>query len=204
MKTMVYVDGFNLYYGALKRTPYRWLDLGLLCQKLLPRHDVVGIRYFSALVEPRPGNPEQRVRQELYLRALRTIPGLSIHLGFFLTHEVSLPLAPPGKGYARVIKTEEKGSDVNLATHLLADGFTGQYDLAVILSNDSDLLPPMEYVKDQLCLPVGLLNPQRHASLTLSSRALFVKNIRKGLLAQCQFPSRLRDEMGEFGMPKGW
>ncbi|HVH69249.1 MAG TPA: hypothetical protein VM716_15380 [Gemmatimonadales bacterium] len=38
MKTYVYVDGFNLYYGAVKGTPFKWLDIRQLCQLLLPKH----------------------------------------------------------------------------------------------------------------------------------------------------------------------
>ena len=80
----VYIDGFNLYYGCLKGTPYKWLDLDALCRRLLPKHEIQRIRYFTALVSARPGDPQQPIRQEIYLRALRTIPHLSIHLGRFL------------------------------------------------------------------------------------------------------------------------
>lgn len=82
-KTLVYVDGFNLYYGALKNTPYRWLDLFRLSQLLLPAHDVVQIKYFTALVTSRPTNPDQAARQQTYLRALQTIPNLQIIYGLF-------------------------------------------------------------------------------------------------------------------------
>jgi hypothetical protein len=39
MRTIVYIDGFNLYYGAVKGTPYKWLDLKSVCQKLLDPHN---------------------------------------------------------------------------------------------------------------------------------------------------------------------
>lgn len=122
MKTNVYVDGFNLYYGALKGTPFRWLNIAELCHIMLPRDTVSQIKYFTALVNPRPADPGQLTRQQIYLRALQTIPDLEIIYGHFLTHEIMMPLAPPQSGYARVIKTEEKGSDVNLALHLLSAG----------------------------------------------------------------------------------
>ena len=113
MKTHVYVDGFNLYYGCLRGTPHRWLNLAELCRLMLPFDDVRRIKYFTALVGPRRGDNGQPLRQQLYLRALSTLPLVEIHLGHYLTHEVSMPLAhPPAAGpqYARVIKTEEKGS----------------------------------------------------------------------------------------------
>jgi uncharacterized LabA/DUF88 family protein len=60
-----------------------------------------------------------------------------------------MPLAPPQTGYIRVIKTEEKGSDVNLATELLVDGFNNDYEIAIIVSNDSDLLMPIQVVNGE-------------------------------------------------------
>lgn len=56
MITNVYIDGFNLYYGCLKRSPYKWLDLGSLCSQLLPQNDIKRIRYFTARVKARPDN----------------------------------------------------------------------------------------------------------------------------------------------------
>jgi len=72
MLTNVYVDAFNLYYGCLKGTPYRWLDLDALCRQLLPRDQIHRIRYFTALVSGRPGDLRQPQRQQAYLRALQT------------------------------------------------------------------------------------------------------------------------------------
>lgn len=203
MRTIVYIDGFNLYYGALRKTPYRWLDVGRLCRLLLPRDDIRQIKYFTALVKPRPTDPDQRTRQETYLRALATIPNLSIYLGYFLSHEVTMALAD-GRGFAKVIKTEEKGSDVNIATHLLADGFRNEYDLAVIVSNDSDLLSPIQFVTQELGKPVGILNPQKHPSAALAPHVMFFKQIRAGALAQCRFPPLLTDRNGAFAKPASW
>jgi len=75
MATNVYVDAFNLYYGCLKGTPYRWLDLGTLCTRLLPKDPINRIRYFTATVSARPDNPDAPQRQQVYLRALETVPG---------------------------------------------------------------------------------------------------------------------------------
>ena len=89
-RTIVYVDGFNFYYGCLKDTAERWLDVGALCERLL-RDDaeIVGIKYFTARVKPRPGNPEQAQRQQAYLRALATVPNLTLHYGAFMTRTAS-------------------------------------------------------------------------------------------------------------------
>ncbi|MEW6127853.1 MAG: NYN domain-containing protein [Acidobacteriota bacterium] len=126
MKTNIYVDGFNLYYGALKNTPYKWLDIHSLCRLMLPKHSIHKIKYFTAQVNARPHDPDQPVRQQTYLRALKTIPNLEIILGHFLSSEVMMLVAgcpPHAPQYIKVVKTEEKGSDVNIATHLLNDGY---------------------------------------------------------------------------------
>ncbi len=203
-KTVVYVDGFNLYYGCLKGTPYRWLDLLNLSRLLLPAHDILQIKYFTALVTSRTANPDQAIRQQTYLRALQTIPNLQIIYGHFLSHEIMMPLAPPLTGYVKVIKTEEKGSDVNIAVHLISDGFRNAYDAAVVVSNDSDLLPPIKFVKDELGKLVGILNPQKHPSVVLAATAHFVKNIRPGVLNSSQFPATLSDAQGRFTKPTRW
>jgi len=204
MKANVYVDGFNLYYGAVKSTPYRWLNVAAMCRLLLPRDQINQIKYFTALVSPRPHDSGQPTRQRTYLRALRTIPNLTIILGSFLTHDVMMPLATPSSGYVKVIKTEEKGSDVNLATHLLVDGYNDDYEIAVIVSNDSDLLAPIQVVTGQLKKPVGMLNPQKHPSRALLSHVKFVKQIRSGVLAKSQFQVTLTDARGRFSKPASW
>lgn len=204
MKVNIYVDGFNLYYGAVKGTPYRWLNIAEMCRLLLPHDQILQIKYFTAKVNPRPTDPDQRSRQETFLRALATIPNLSIIYGFFLTHEIMMPLAPPGKGYVRVIKTEEKGSDVNIATHLLMDAFDDTYELAVIISNDSDLLEPIKVVTQRLGKAVGILNPHKVPSMALLPHAKFVKQIRRGVLANSQFPNLLNDGRGNFSKPAAW
>ncbi|SEU34124.1 NYN domain-containing protein [Nonomuraea wenchangensis] len=146
MGVNVYVDGFNLYYGCLKGTSYKWLDLSALCRKLLPRDDITRIRYFTARITARPGDPDSPTRQDTYLRALGTIPQMSVHYGHFQETRPRMPLATPdpsGPRTVKVIKTEEKGSDVNLASYLLLDSFHGDCDVAVVISNDSDLREPL-------------------------------------------------------------
>jgi hypothetical protein len=98
MRTIVYVDGLNLYYGCLKGTPFKWLDLAALCSRLLPGHDIRAIKYFTTRVDNRMGDSHKSTRQDTYFRALRTLPSIQIILGQFLTHPVHLPKAD-GTGY---------------------------------------------------------------------------------------------------------
>ena len=71
-----------LLRGAAQDT-YRWVNVRKLCELLLPKNTVVEIKYFTALVRPRRNDPDQAVRQQLYFRALQTLPGVAIHLGHF-------------------------------------------------------------------------------------------------------------------------
>ena len=206
-RTHVYIDGFNLYSGCLKGTPYRWLDVAELCRLALPTNDVLRINYYTAHVGPRPNNPDQPIRQRVYLRALRTIPTLSIHLGHYLSHAVSMPLASPrvgGPRFATVIKTEEKGSDVNLASHLRCDAYEDRFDVGVLVTNDSDLLTPVQVVTRRLGKKVGILNPRTHPSRALKEAATFHKAFRPAQLRASQFPDVLTDARGVFDKPRGW
>lgn len=207
MITIVYVDGFNLYYGALRKTPHRWLDIDKLCTLLLPKNQIVQIKYFTALVSARPSDPDQPVRQQTYLRALSTLPKVSVHLGHFLSHVVTMPVAvQPGhpQTYVKVIKTEEKGSDVALATELVNDAHLGNFEAAVLITNDSDLLPPIKIVRYDLGKTVGILNPQKHPSRALLPHTHFFKTIRQGAVAASQFTPTLTDAHGQFTKPAAW
>lgn len=207
MKTIVYVDGFNLYYGAVKDTSYKWLNIRRMCELLLPEDKIVGIKYFTAKVIPRPDDPDKHIRQLVYLRALRALPNLEIIYGHYSEHPKWMRLANPQPGqskYAEVIKTEEKGSDVNIAVNLLHDGYQDKYELAVLVTNDSDLLSAIQIVQNALGLKVGILNPQKHPSKVLEKEALFIRNIRKGYIKGSQFPAKMQDTNGSFYKPKDW
>ena len=204
----VYVDGFNLYYGAVKGTAYKWLDIQKMVQLILPKNQILKIKYFTALVHARQQDPDQPIRQQMYLRALKTIPNLEIIRGHFMSHTVWMTLANPRPGqnpYVEVIKTEEKGSDVNIATHLLYDGVKNAYGVAILISNDSDLVEPINIVKNDLHKAVIVLNPNLvYPSHELKKSATFVKDIRQGVLAASQFPNTMQDKNGTFTKPASW
>lgn len=207
MKTYIYVDGFNLYYGAVRKTPYKWLNILALCQLLLPTDEISAIKYFTARVSGRTDDTDQPKRQQVFLRALRTIPNLTIIEGHFLTKKRWMPVADcPDhlQSYVKVIRTEEKGSDVNLATHLLHDGFKREYELAVLITNDSDLAEAIRIVREELGLKVGILNPHQTPSAVLLRHADFIKQIRAGVLEACQFPDVMTDAKGDFYKPAEW
>ena len=204
-RTAVYVDGFNVYF-AIRHTPYRWLNLSHLVSLLVPSSELVALRYFTARIQAR-GDPEQPQRQDIYLRALRTMPRTSIHFGRFLMSQVRMPYVAPsphGPKTALVWKTEEKGSDVNLATYLLSDGFRGLYEQAVVISNDSDLVEPIRMTHEELGLPVTVLNPTPHFSRSLKVASTDYRPVSERSLKAAQFPTTLKDDAGEFHRPPGW
>ena len=208
VRTIAYVDGFNLYFGALRGTPHRWLDLQRLMElHLKPQNQLMGIKYFTAKLNSRPNDPDAPARQATYLRALGTLPNLEITLGHFLTKNVRMLLANPAPGQppmATVVKTEEKGSDVNLAVQLLHDAHLNRFDCAVIVSGDSDLLMPVKIVRNELSKVVGVLNPQRHPCRVLEASANFYKHLRPNFVAAAQFPDTLTDARGTFTKPAAW
>jgi hypothetical protein len=205
------VDGFNLYYGCLKGTPYQWLDIGALCRRLVPSNPIHRIRYFTSRISARPDLPNGPAQQDAYLRALATVDRMSIHLGRFHSAKVRLPVADPvqngGRRTIEVIRTQEKGSDVKLASFLLRDAHKSESDIALVISNDSDLEEPIRALIEDLGTPVGLVNPHPakyrcHDLLALGP--LFFKQIRPTALRDCQFPPVLTDGQGEIRRPDGW
>lgn len=194
-RTIVYVDGFNLYYLALRSTIYKWLDLYKLAETLLPAeyHDIVKVKFFTARINPLPNDLDAPNRQAVYLDALNAYrpDKIEIIYGKFLSHKAWRPYAPPTPGYANVILTEEKGTDVNLAVHLLNDAWMNAFDCAVVVSNDSDLAEAMRLAKARN-KKIGWIVPEtKHQSQALKSIPHFKKQLRASALAYSQLPNQI-------------
>ncbi len=193
-RTYVYVDGFNLYYRALRKTKFKWLNLDALMRELLNAdNDIQRIRYFTAPVSGKfdPGVP---VRQQRYLQALRTLPNLTIHEGNFLTRPKLRPLVNPTPGgptHVEVWNTEEKGSDVNLATYLIHDAWRDLFDVAVVLSQDTDLNEPVRIVRDEIKKSIGVIVLDGKAPGKLALFGQFIRHITPADLAAAQFPEMI-------------
>jgi NYN domain len=194
LRTYIYVDGFNLYYRALRGTKFKWLNLEALAKDLLdPENDIVCIRYFTAPVSGKL-DPGQPIRQQRYFQALQTLPCISIHQGNFLTKSKVRPLvhpAPGGPTHVLVWNSEEKGSDVNLATYLIHDAWRGLFDVALVLSQDTDLIEPVRIVRDEIKKPVGVVVLDGKAPGQLASYGSFVRHITHSRLAAAQFPDSM-------------
>ncbi|MCY4304033.1 MAG: NYN domain-containing protein [Aestuariivita sp.] len=205
---IIYVDGFNLYY-AIKDTKYKWLDLKALIESFsFEDCKIAKIRYFTAKVTPNERDPDVAERQNIYLRALRTIPEIEIHFGSFKKRTAKGKLLEKGnpshKKIVEISKFEEKGSDVNIATFMLIDCFQKACDVPILLSNDSDLTEPLKYIKTILKLPVGLITPVDFWVSKLHKYSSLRRKISDERLRNAQFPLKLKDDLGEFSCPKEW
>jgi len=210
MKTFVYIDGFNLYHRAVKKTPFKWLDFEAFCDDIAgPRHTVERIRYFTAKVKSMPHDPGAHQRQDIFFRAVDLMPRVDVHLGKFKVRNEWRPLNKPIEGVKPppsmvwVKRPEEKGSDVNLASWLLLDAFNQEFDAAIVVSNDSDLREPVRMVVDELGYPVGICNPDMSASKD-QLRGSFQRPVRTAMLANNQLPQQLTDGAGVFHKPPSW
>jgi uncharacterized LabA/DUF88 family protein len=204
-KTYVYIDGFNLFYGCLKGTEYKWLNIEKLCKMYLSNFDVRKIYYFTAAVKPIESDKDKPMRQSVYVRALQTLPLVEIIDGHFMSETLSLPLAD-GTGFADVIRTKEKRSDVNLASQLLWDAHCNNFEVAVIVSGDSDFRTPISFVKHRFRKKIGVLDPQKNGTPNspMNKDADFYKPIRSGALKDSQFADSLHDARGTFSKPGDW
>ena len=93
LNTIVYIDGFNLYY-SLKDTPYKWLNIEKLVKSVLDPdwHNIIQIKYFTARVKRKPKDPSNVIRQEMYLRAVQTIQKMEIVYGKFKRRNIKASL----------------------------------------------------------------------------------------------------------------
>ena len=170
VRTIVYVDGYNLYYGLLRRSPHKWLDLyALFANHVLDsKADVVEIRYYTAPVLGKMSDdPESPKRQRVYLQALRKMPpgrvtiieGRMHHATPHQRLVIPIPEAPHLES-VQVSIFNEKKTDVNLAADLISGAWSGAYEQAVLCSNDSDLEAALAAVRrDHPKLRLGLVAP---------------------------------------------
>ena len=141
-RVIVYVDGFNLYFG-MKDAGFdycKWLNLVLLVENLLkPNQVLVQVKYFTSSVS---NDPDKQKRQITYIEALKSV-GVNIYYGNYQADKIKC------KRCNNVWpKFNEKMTDVNIATQILIDAYQDKYDMAMLISGDSDLVPPITAVHE--------------------------------------------------------
>lgn len=210
MVTNLYIDGFSLYYRAVVETFYKWLNLRLLGESLFPNDHVQSIHYFTARLIARPGKSQtleakRQRRQLVYIRALETIKGLSVHYGRFQLIRDERTLAEhPYEIKLQRKAPQEKKTDVNLAARLIVDGCKGAYQQAALISKDTDFVGAMLAVRNELGLPIVLVNPDwrqdpradEDTTKELRDAATRAMRIEEKHLATSQFPNEVRDAKG--------
>ncbi|MDR1916257.1 MAG: NYN domain-containing protein [Synergistaceae bacterium] len=210
-RVIAYIDGFNLFYGSLKGTHYKWLDIYSLCKTFLkPNQELIAVKYFSARVGAFGEQIDRPEKQKIYLQALATFPKVEIILGYFSAHKVKMPSA---KEYEQgkivpveVIKTEEKGTDVNLAVQMVADAYENRFDYAMLFSNDSDIAYSVK-ISTKVCKKYVGLYIDKKASPTkvLQENICYIKRLSPSLLAEHQLPEKLTSPTGRLiTKPKDW
>lgn len=195
----------------MKGTPYKWLNVASMCDSLLPEFEVVQVKYFTAKVKQTPHDLSKNTRQQIYFRALRTDSRIELVYGAFESRVRQYPEHPwryedDGKVALHKVRfMQEKGSDVNLAAHMLTDAFNRQADAYIVITNDSDQETPLRLLVQQQLGLVGLLAPDKAPVQALMNLKLdLYKHIRLGALESNQFPNELVDEVGVFSKPKSW
>lgn len=207
MRTHVYVDGYNLYYGRLQGTPYKWLDIASLCRLLAERQDpasnVTRVLYFTSPVLARLAtHGDESVRsQNSYLRALAAM-GVEIVLG---RHQLAHGFAPrydagvqpSRKESVPIWQLDEKETDTRIALSLYRDTLRLQPQQVVLISGDTDHVPVLEALREDFHLSIGLVLPRRPDGARPPPRAMpaladwTLANIPDADLSRCQLPYRV-------------
>lgn len=161
-----------------------------MCQAIIAPHNRIDlIRYFTARINSRPANRNGPQRQDIYLRALEAyIPELQKHEGQFKTRKKLKWTTGNPSQRVEIWNTEEKGSDVNLAVHLVNDAWQNRFDVAVVVSNDSDLVEALSIVRD-MGKTVGLLTCVHRPAQELRRIAQFHRRIKTTHLKNSQLPN---------------
>jgi uncharacterized LabA/DUF88 family protein len=190
------------------RNHLKWLDLQALARALLPNEEIALMRYYTARVGDSPEDPQRASRQDTYLRALATLPGLVICQGNFVRSKREVQLVSPPVGVAArqtAWVRQEKRSDVSLATHLLIDAFDGQATVALLITNDSDFVDPICIVRERFRVRVVVISPDDRVSKRLAKVASHARPLDHELLVDCQLPEVVVDSAGrEIRRPAAW
>jgi len=200
-RSIIYIDALNLFYGAVRNTPYLWLDIQKLFERLRQQDLVEKIYYFTAKVKwPK----ESRKRQQEYLRALGTLSKVTLVYGYFANRPITRVLkADSMKIIFKIPNSEEKRTDVNIATQMIDDAHGGMMDIAILVSGDSDLVPPIELIRRRFpAIKVVVYIPAKDANSRRAKKSWFekcahaVNLLPQNLIERSQFPDKILDALG--------
>jgi len=200
-RVITYVDGFNLYFGLrdghLKR--FYWLNIKLLAQNLLKKNQqLIVTKYFTARIS---APKEKRQRQAIFIEALETLTDFNLYYGHYLDN--SIQCRQCGRKW---LDPEEKMTDVNIATEMLIDAFQNRFDTALLISADSDLVPPIREIRRIYpSKKIVCAFPPRRSSEHLKNAANAFLYIGRGTIAKSIFPDEVTKTDGYIlRCPKTW
>ena len=219
---IVYIDGFNLYFGLraatikqkgqkrLTKKSY-WIDLQKLSERIVKDNELVAVKYFTARIK---GNPAKQHRQATFLSAIQHhCPKLQMFEGNYLLRKMfcgkcrkfSYDIVCP---YCKKINIfpEEKKSDVNIATQMLKDAYENNFDIAYLVSGDSDLVPPIQVIR-AMSPPkkVAVAFPPHRSGLELKEAADFAFFLPSTAIKNYILPEVIRKPDGsELRIPPEW
>lgn len=225
MKTMIYIDGYNLFYGCLKHTGDKWLDLHKLffCHIVHaqePKSTPVGIKFFTADIKAKVASNGQKAQlaQQSYHRALEALYAghIAIIKGYYsLDKACLLAYRRPPEKTARVDvwKLEEKQTDVNMALHSYRDAAMRAAEQLVFVSNDTDIAPALAAIREDfgnsmrigVIIPVRRLSSGRPGNQQLSKYADWTRtHITDRELASCHLPQSIPSRKKPITKPEYW
>ncbi len=222
MRTIVYIDGFNLYFGAVKRTPYRWLDLSKLalriCTERNPNVEIIAIKYFTADIKvflSQRGQASWEAQQDYLVSLKAHIPHLEIIKG---NYDISMARYHPHSAshpvdfsiLHTVWRAEEKQTDVNIAINMLCDAHDNKCEQMVLFTNDSDLAPALCTIKERNeNIKIGVVAPirgeDRNASAELDKYSDWTRHqIKLEELESSQLPDQVLTRKRLIKKPEHW
>ena len=199
-KVIAYIDGYNLYYGLRDQgwKRFYWLNLQKLAEQFLkPNQTLVETKYFTTIVKY---PDDKRRRQQVFLEALQTLPNLSVFYGHFLSDPVTCHQC--GHTYTT---HHEKMTDVNISVELMKDAFQDRFDVAFLISADSDLVSPVRTV--QQLFPkkkvISIFPPGRFSSALkrISAGTLRIGHVN---LSRSLFPEQVNKNGIALDRPNRW
>lgn len=202
-RVIVYIDGFNFYYGLksnIEWEKYYWLDIVKLFEMFMrPNQELVAVKYFSA----KPDDIDQSLRQNAFFQANRENPKFKLILGKYLKKSITCFRC------GNIIHThEEKETDVRIATQIVADAYQKNCDISIVVSADSDMIPAIELATEARQKVFVYFPPYQYSNNLASmgmGKPVHMKQY-ESRFKQCMLPDVVHLTQADFGLriPDKW
>ncbi len=207
-KSIVYIDGFNLYYRLLSKTRCKWLNLDRYFSIIRTSEEIVAIKYFTSPVK---GRPERSAgRQKTYIDALKTTPRVRVIMGGFASQPVDCRVRECAHAERKYRILQEKKTDVALGIHMVSDAMRGDIDRVILVSGDSDMIPALRMIKSEspgitTTVYVPSFDGSTEPCVEIRRAADKDRNLPAELLSRALFPDEIAlPGGGKIKKPRGW